>query len=358
MLWLGPLGNFSADMGTQQLTQREEVILTAIVEDFIHTALPVASSRVKALSQMSVSPATIRQTMAELERSGHLSHPHTSAGRVPTDKGYRAYVDDLMPTSPLETDAIALIQRWLEEVSGDVDSLLQLVSNLIARLTGSIGVALAPGNTSVRLQGINLISAEGDRVLMILETDSRKLRTVAIPTDHSMTDHQLLTVEDILRERLCGLTFEEIQATAGNRLAGTLADDIGLSGYILEHAGELFDGPPDRLLYSHGLDRILQVPDFFNHANVANLAGLIEDMDRLRILVETRSAAGKPVVTIGAEHEDDLLDMLAIIRRGYYVGRNFGTLAVLAPKRVDYAHVCAVLDYLSARMPELLRVEG
>ena len=107
-----------------------------------------------------------------------------------------------------------------------------------------------------------------------------------------------------------------------------------------------------------GLNRILQLPDFFNHAHVANLAGLIEDMDRLRSLVETRSAAEKPVVTIGAEHEDDLLDMLAIIRRGYYVGRNFGTLAVLAPKRVDYGHVCAVLDYLSSRMPELLRIEG
>ena len=345
-------------MRSQTLNPREEIILTAIVEDFIHTARPVASRRVKVLSQMSVSSATIRQTMAKLERSGHLSHPHTSAGRVPTDKGYRAYVDDLMPTSPLETEASTLIQHWLEEVSGDVDSLLQLVSHIIARLTGSIGVALAPVNTAVRLQGINLLSTDGDRVLMILETDSRELRTVAIPTEKSMTDQQLITVEDILRERLCGLTFEEIQATAGDRLVGTLADDIGLSGYILEHAGELFYGPADRLLYSHGLNRILQLPDFFNHANVAKLAGLIEDMDRLRSLVETRSAAGKPVVTIGAEHEDDLLDMLAIIRRGYYVGRNFGTLAVLAPKRVDYAHVCAVLDYLSTRMPELLSIEG
>lgn len=345
-------------MGSQQLTQREEVILTAIVEDFIQTAQPVASSRVKTVAHVPVSPATIRTTMADLERSGHLSHPHTSAGRVPTDKGYRAYVDDLMPPSRLTADSTAHIQHWLEEVSGDLDSLLRLVAHLIARLTGSIGVALAPVNTAVRLQGINLISADGDRVLMILETDSRELRTVAIPTGKSMTDLQLLTVEDILRERLCGLTFEEIQATAGDRLVGTLADEVGLSGFILEHADELFCGPTDRLMYSHGLNRILQLPDFFNHAHVANLAGLIEDMDRLRSLVETRSAAEKPVVTIGAEHEDDLLDMLAIIRRGYYVGRNFGTLAVLAPKRVDYAHVCAVLDYLSSRMPELLRIEG
>lgn len=342
----------------EPLSEREERILTAIVEDHIRTAQPVASSRVQTLSGVGVSPATIRQVMANLEVLGHLSHPHTSAGKIPTDKGYRTYVDELMTVDKLEAAILNSIQRQLEELSGEIDSFLQLVSHIIAGLTGSIGVAVAPVSGTAHLMGLRLIRADEGRLLMILETDSRELRAVAVQIDRRATEEQLRMVEEILVERLCGLSLEEIQATVGARLEGTLVDDLGLGGFILEHADNIFEEPEAGLLHSHGLEQILQIPDVFNRSSVTTLASLMEDEDRLRNLVVPRYPGNEPDVTIGTEHQDADLEMLATIRRGYYVGYNIGTIAVLAPKRVNYRHVCAILDFLSVTMTNILGYES
>ncbi|MCH7573552.1 MAG: heat-inducible transcription repressor HrcA [Candidatus Marinimicrobia bacterium] len=334
------------------LTSREQLILTAIVEDYIHLAQPVASGRVKQVTQVSLSSATIRHIMANLENSGHLFRPHTSAGKVPTDVGYRTYVDDLMEIERVGRHDVYVIRKQLEKISGDVESLLQLLADLISRLTGSVGIAVWPVSPNARLISIGLVPAEGGRILMVLETDSADLRTVVIQIENEITGAQLAAVEEILRDRLCGLTLEEILATVGVRLGGTLADDYGLAGYILQHAGELLEESRTQQISSHGLHQVLQTPEFLSSENAAGLASLLEDVPRLRTLVINDEAMHAQVVTIGAEHGDEELHMLSVIRQGYYIGENFGTLAVLAPKRVNYRQVCALLEYLGTALSE------
>ena len=335
------------------LSERESKILAATVEDYIHTAQPVPSKRVRDVCRMAVSPATIRSTMADLERNGYLTHPHTSAGKVPTDQGYRTYVNQLMVVEDLNEQLAGEIIRHLEEISGSVDKQLQIVAHIIAQLSGSVGITIAPVNLTVRLSGIRLVPLSMERTLYVLELDSGSLHTVVAETQQVLGDDQRVIVEEILRERLCGLTLEEIQATVGSRLSGTLADELGVTTFILEHANELFDAPDRVEMHTQGLSKILESPEFVDPANVTIVASLVENEDRLRALVQGSDLEQAVQVTIGTEHDDEQLETFATISRGFYQGGNLGVMAVLAPKRVNYAQVFAILEFLSTTLSEM-----
>ena len=335
------------------LTERESKILAATVEDYIHTAQPVPSKRVRDVYRIAISPATIRNTMADLERNGYLTHPHTSAGKVPTDQGYRTYVNQLMVVEDLDDQLAAEIIRNLEEISGSIDKRLQIVAHIISQLSGNVGITIAPVNLTARLSGIRLVPISMQRTLYVLELDSGSLHTVVAETQQALRDDQLITVEEILRERLCGLTLEEIQATIGSRLSGTLADELGVTTFILEHSNELFDAPDRVEMYTQGLSKILESPEFVDPANVTILAGLVENEGRLRALIQGSHLDEEVQVTIGTEHDDEQLETFATISRGFYQGGNLGVMAVLAPTRVNYAQVFAILEFLSNTLSEM-----
>jgi heat-inducible transcriptional repressor len=336
------------------LSERESGVLSATVKDYIRTAQPVASGRVKDRYHFQVSPATIRTTMAELERLGYLTHPHTSAGKVPTDKGYRAYVDDLMVVGSLNTEITTRIAQNLEQLSGDIDKLLRIVSHIISQLSGGIGITLAPVNPTSRLSAVRLVPFNHRRMLFVLELHSGSVQTVVAEWKKTLDESQLILLEEILNERLSDLTLEEIQATIGQRLEGTLADELGITAFILDHSMELFTNRDQGDLYLFGLQQVLQSPEFDDQNNIATLLRLIEDEDMLRTIICRENRETDLSVTIGHEHRTEQMETFATISCGLYYGSSVGTMAVLAPKRVNYPHVIAVLDFLSKSISELV----
>jgi len=335
------------------LSKREGNILAATVKDYIQTATPVASSRVKDVYRFALSPATIRNTMAALERSGYLTHPHTSAGKVPTDKGYRTYVDMLMNVKELDADQAAQVESYLEEISGELDQLMRMVAHIIARLCGGVGITIAPGCHQSRLRSIRLVNVSHQRMLFILDLDGSGIRTVMVEAKWTVEGLQLITLEEILNERLGGLTLEEIEATVGSRLEGTLADDLGITTLILDHSNALFNEPTHGDLYFYGLKQALTCPEFIDQENVVALLGLIENEGLLRTLL-LKSAYGEGLtVTIGGEHGDEQLATFATISRSFCYSGTVGTMALLAPKRVNYPRVIAALDFISTTVSRL-----
>jgi len=330
----------------QQLSERECKVLAATVEDYIRTALPVASARVKDVFRLPVSPATIRNTMATLEHQGYLSHPHTSAGKIPTDKGYRTYVNDLMVVEAFNTALAAQVYRELEEISGSLDQHLRIIAHIIAQLTGSVGITVQPVNPNAVLVGIRLVPVSHHRVLFVLELDGGRLRTVATEIEKDITDTQLLTVEEILRERLCGLTLNDIQADIGSRLQGTIADEMGITTVIIDHTQELFDQSGEGVLHTYGLHQILDTPEFYDQTRVVNLAELVEDEGELRALILKMAPEDTIRVTIGKEHQEEQLASFATIACSFSLGQSTAAMAVLAPTRVNYPQVIALLNFL------------
>lgn len=339
---------------TEKLSERECQVLAATVKDYIDTAQPVASSRVRELYRFRVSPATIRNTMALLERMGYLSHPHTSAGKVPTDKGYRTYVNELMVVESIGKEIAPMIRKNLDMISGDVDRLLQIVAHTISQLSRGIGITIAPINLHCPLRAIRLVPVSDQRMMFVLELEVGNVRTVVVETSRTVKDSLLATVEEILNERLSGLTLEEIQATLDLRLEGTLAEDLGITTLILEHSNEFFEEGDQGEMHIFGLNQILQSPEFSNHDNIVSLVELVEDQIRLRELFPTVDSGPEVKVTIGEEHGDKGLVSFATISRGFSHHDSTGTLAVLAPKRVNYPQVFAVLEFMSNTLPELI----
>lgn len=334
----------------ESLTEREKQVLAATVEDFIRTAMPVPSGRIASIFPEPLSSATIRIAMAELERGGYLSHPHTSAGKVPTDKGYRAYVNKLMVVADLNTILQVEIHRELEEISGDVAHYLQVVAHLISQLCNGVGISIAPVSLQAVLESIRLVPMSAERILFVLEFDSGHPKSVLVELDRHLDSRLLVTVEEILQERLCGISLEEIQGTIVPRLQGTLAEELGIVAVITAHSAELFTLPRQSDIYTYGLQQVLSSPEFDDHENVTILAGLLEDQRRLRELTWVEDDDEEAHVTIGTEHGDQALETFATISRRFHLGGDTGTLAILAPKRVDYAKAVAVLDYLGRKI--------
>ena len=324
------------------------------MEDYIRTAQPVASSRVRNEYRFTISAATIRNTMAMLEESGFLMHPHTSAGKVPTDKGYRTYVNQLMVVDRLSDDLVREVRQNLEELSGDLDALLQMVSHIISRLSGGLGITITPVNLGRRLRAIRLLSVSPQRILLALELDSGAVRTIVAEGAAPVRQSQLVMLEEILNERLSGLTLEEIRATIGDRLEGTLAADLGITALILNNSDELLSHAHQGNIHIHGLQQVLMGPEFFEQSNVVTLVSLVEDEGRLRELVQGRVTGGEVGATIGDEHGDEDLATFATISCSFDQGPSSGTLAVLSPKRVNYSQVFAVLEFVSHTLTELI----
>ncbi|MCK4578068.1 MAG: heat-inducible transcription repressor HrcA [Candidatus Marinimicrobia bacterium] len=339
-------------MTAERLTNRESKILTATVEDFIHTANPVPSSRVSEVYRVPLSTASIRNTMAGLERDGYLFHPHTSSGKVPTDKGYRTYVADLMVVEDLNYIDRAIIHQTLHDLSGSIDRHLQALSQLLSQISGGVGIAIAPDLMDAILEGIRLVQISHSRILFVLELDSGNCRTVVAELDQEGQIDQLPIVEDILRERLCGLALNEIQSTLGPRLQDIPQDDLGVIGFIHENSQALFCAPSSGDLHIFGLEQTLKNPEFTDRANIVALMSLVEDESRL-ISVLASHISEDITVMIGAEHSDERLSTLATIKLNVRGARTCGTLAVVAPKRVKYSKIFSALNQIGCFIRQL-----
>ena len=335
------------------LSERESDVLAATVQDYIRTAQPVASGRVRDQYHFHISTATIRNTMADLERLGYLMHPHTSSGKVPTDKGYRIYVDDLMVVAGLNNAIARMVTNNLEQLSGEIDKLLRIVAHIISKLSGGVGITIAPVNLQSRLSSIRLVPVSHHRMLFVLELHSGSVQTVVAEWKQPINEDQLILLEEIMNERLCELTLEEIQATLEQRLEGTIVDELGITALILDHSAELFFNRDRGDLYLFGLQQALQSPEFDDQDNIAALLNLIEDEDMLRGVISRENLEMNLNATIGQEHGNERLERFATISCGYHYGDSQGTMAVLAPKRVNYPHVFAVLKFLSKSITEL-----
>ena len=169
-----------------------------------------------------------------------------------------------------------------------------------------------------------------------------------------MSDDQLVTVEEILNRRLIGLTLQEIQTSMVPRLKGTLADDLGITAVILGHSTELFEDQRFPDIYTHGLPEALKSPEFDDQSNIYSLVSLVEDERRLRSLFSEKMRSSEVKVTIGTEHQDQRMEILSSISSGYAYGHTTGSMAVLAPKRVLYPHVIALMEFLSNAVSEMV----
>ncbi len=341
------------------LTDRERQVLEAVVRTYVDTAEPAGSRTVSRVYDLGVSAATVRNTMSDLEEKGYLFHPHTSAGRVPTDLAYRFFVDRLMEPHQPSARERALLEEEIERSgTSAVEMLVRHATRALSLISNELGVAVAPRVDDALLERIELIKVSSNKVLLVATIRGGLVRTVYADLPVEIDEATLLTVTGALNERLAGLTFSEIRHSLPERLRDSLPGDKGsdLMNVFVQSGGELFDIKilDDTSLHLGPTSVLAGQPEFESGEQLKGLITLTEQRDLLAQTVGSRRHGGRLRITIGEENDSSVLSDFTLVTAEYHVGDLKGVIGVIGPTRMPYEKVVTIVDYTSTLVTRIL----
>ncbi len=342
----------------EELTDREKSVLRYIVQQFILTASPVGSRNVTKKYNIGYSPATVRNIMSDLEESGFINHPHTSAGRVPTDKGYRFYVDSLMEVEDLNNQQKEAIHNQLESYSNQHDELLNIVSRILSTITNQLACVLYPRLDSGTLEKIQIVELSASRFLVVISIRAGLVKTITLELKEEVKRSQVGQVESLLNERLAGLSLAEIRSSFRERLKDVLLDEQPILTLFFDSIDKIFGDSKqsDKVIIS-GTSNLLKQPEFENPEKFQSIIELIENKNIIVHVFDrtTENTGIGPNITIGSENALSQLDEYSLVTKEYSIGDIKGTLGVIGPKRMEYAKVVAIINYISTMLTDILK---
>jgi heat-inducible transcriptional repressor len=344
-----------------ELTDRERLVLEAVIQSFVETAEPAASRTLSRRFGLGVSPATIRNTMSDLEEKGYLFHPHTSAGRVPTDLAYRVYADSLLlaPIPALKSADEAALGEELSGASTAIESILRRAAQSLGVLTQELGVALGPQLDAAILQRVELVRLSSDRLLMVLALERGVARSIYIELPIEIADDAIGVVGAVLNERLAGLTLREIRSTLAVRLrdaqaAGSASE---LLNVFVEEGEQYFANaarPDDAAVVLGQPSLLAEHPEFATGDSMRELLAFTETPAHIADVLRRRSPQPGITITIGNEHGDPRLDRFTIVTAEYHFGSLSGVIGVIGPTRMPYRKVISLVGHASRLVSDLL----
>jgi heat-inducible transcriptional repressor len=332
-------------MDNDNLNQREIEILETVIHQFILTGDAVGSRTLSKSGKHKLSAATIRNVMADLEEKGYLNHPHTSAGRVPTTKGYRHFVDNLLGISELSDKQKSLIKDNLGNFTGDIDLILERTAGVLAKISYQLGVILTPKFERGVLIHLDLIKLSTEKFMVVLNIKDGIAKTVILEIEHEISNAMHEKVTHLLNERLTGLTIREIQMHIGDRLKDVDDGGSGMIRLFIESADRIFHFNRYGDIKYTGASNILSRPEFSDIMKVSALIELIEDKNIIIHMMEQRNIPSGLHVTIGDENEEKPIQDCSIITAPYTVGDIEGILGVIGPMRMSYDYVIPIVDF-------------
>ncbi|MFI5250808.1 MAG: heat-inducible transcriptional repressor HrcA [Bacteroidota bacterium] len=339
------------------LNEREKEILKYVINDFILNATPVASRQIVKDHDLGLSPATIRNTLADLEDMGYVTHPHTSAGRIPTDKGYRFYVDSLMDIQQLSKQEKGGIKKVFETVL-QPDELFRQTAKILGMISHQLSVVSAPHLKTSILERIELISVGSNRLLVVLTIKSGIVKTITMDIQSELTQESLTNVTRLLNQRLGGLTLETIRETFVDRVRDFQYEHPALINVFIQSADKIFDDAAEReKLHIGGTHFLIEQPEFDKPENIRTMIELINNegvliqvLDSYEALTEDKGV----VVSIGGEQGDETLKDYSVIISTYHAGSVKGSIAIIGPKRMNYSKVVPLVNYISGEVSTIL----
>jgi heat-inducible transcriptional repressor len=346
-------------MESRDLSLRERQVLGIIIQSYVVTAAPVGSRYIAQNYKLGLSDATIRNVMAELEDEGYISQPYTSAGRIPTDKGYRYYVDLIMTVQSLgeqEKKRIdANIGQFGIERKGSSSEVLLSAAKVLGSISRQLSVVLSPTLSNAIFEKLDMVMLSSTRMMVILSIQSLFVKTIIMELNLEVSRHTVDEVVDVINQRLSGLTLAEIRRTIAMRLSDC-AGDAALKNLVVRSAGTLFDESPIvERLYISGAEYIVDQPEFKQPEKVRELITMIDDKLSMAKLVENSGTSLEAIrpsgmditISIGKENSERHAEELTIVSTPYYVGNMVGKIGIFGPKRMDYEHAVRVINYMA-----------
>lgn len=336
------------------LDQRKLDVLRAVVEDYIATAVPVSSRTIARRYLSGFSPATIRNEMADLEEQGYLAQPHTSAGRIPTDKAYRLYVDQLMEVDQRPDERISALRQRFYRRMEEVEQVIRRTAQVISNLTHYTSLVLAPQIRRSTLRRIQLVPINREMALVVIVTDTAVVKDAVIHIPEGMEDAGLEMVSRIMTRRFAGLSITDVDLYMLDGLKQEIAQNRGFFEDLMNALSESVLQPDGEDLVMDGAVNIFSHPEYQDIDRAREFLTMLETREKLYRLLARRTKH-ETTVTIGDENEDEELKDCSVVTSTYRVaGRPVGSVGVIGPTRMDYRKVVSVLDQMCRYLGDIM----
>lgn len=336
-----------------RLDERKFMILQAIIDDYIMTAMPVGSRTISRKAGVGFSPATIRNEMSDLEELGYLDQPHTSAGRVPSHKAYRLYVDQLLKTTRLTNDERERMHDYLQARSAQVDNVIRSAAQVLADATNYTSVILSPKLGTLRIKHIQLVPVAEGVALMIIVTNLGIVKDTVIRVPEGMTPDELYAISRMMTERLVDKALDEVRQTFSEMLREN-DGNRKLMGEALRVIENKLEAEETTDVFIGGSSKLLDYPEYADVNKARTFLNVLESKDKLRRLI-SGSGGMEVTIRIGNENVEPELSDCSIVTAQYRVGdRATGTLGIIGPTRMNYSRVVPVLEFMSRAVSEVL----
>lgn len=339
------------------LDDRKKLILRSIIDDYINTAEPIGSRTIARKHELGLSSATIRNEMADLEEMGYLAQPHTSAGRIPSDKGYRLYVDDLLEVKDLPLEEIESIKSALEVKINEMSQLIRQASIIMSRITKYTSMAITPQMKKSILKAVQVVPVEAGKILVIVVTNAGTVKNEIVKISDRVTPDFLIRISNIVNEKLSGLTIEQINLYVIREIERELGAYKEILLPILNGIAECINKIDNPEIYLDGTTNILNYPEF---QDVIKAKGFLDMLDEKTILNKLlnkcfEDEADALNIYIGNENEQNEIKDCSLLTTTYSIGDIvIGSIGIIGPTRMEYGRVISSLKYIRKKVNQEL----
>lgn len=335
------------------LDERKFMILKAIIDDYILTAMPVGSRTISRKNGVGFSPATIRNEMSDLEELGYLAQPHTSAGRVPSHKAYRLYVDQLLRNDDLSDIEKKRIEEYMSRRSGQVEDIVRAAADVLADTSGYTSVIVAPQIQTLRINRVQLVPVAEGTALMIVVTSAGIIKDAIIEVPEDITSEHLYRLSEMLTEELAGHTLSEVRQIFARMFRDLSQHRRLLGGVMKVMEDKLTEDAPEDIVIGGGT-KMLNYPEYSDIEKAKNFLAMIESKDRLASILK-KSGGMEISIRIGSENDIEELKDCSLVTATYRVGAHGnGTLGIIGPTRMNYRRVVTVMEYMGDMISRML----
>ena len=343
----------------EDLNERGRLILEAIIEDYIESAEPIGSRSVTRRHQMGLSPATVRNVMADLEEMGYLISPHTSAGRIPTGKGYRFYIDSLLQVRQLTVQEQKKLEQQYRFKGLRIEELLQEAGKALSAISSYTGIVMAPRLATTVFRHIEFIRLSQGKILVVFVSQTGLVQNKIIEPEESISQEELEKITNYLNHTLTGKTIQEIK----EKILDEMSQEKSLYNQLLKRAfqlsGEALKDEMGGQVFIEGASNIMEQPEFFDLEKMKRLFKTFEQKSLLIDLLDRSQQADGVQIFIGSSTEYTEIEGCSLITSSYSNRQGtIGTLGVIGPNRMPYSMVIPIVDYTAKLVSQILAIES
>ena len=341
-----------------ELSERKKLILKAIIDAHIENGEPVGSRYIMQNAQIAYSSATIRNEMAELEEMGYLEQPHTSAGRVPSELGYRFYVDTMLSRYAMTQRELAELNNLMRIKQAEIDTILEQASKLAAALTNYTGISVKPKPTSASISHFETVWVDARSFILVMVTSTGTAKSKFVRLGFDAACETVARLAAALNANLAGLSADQITLPAIMRMEAAMGIDSVLVNPIIKCIYETMSELDDGDVRFEGINRLLQYPEYADIGQFKRLLGALEEKQDILDLVSGAQAENVNIY-IGSENTVDVMQNSSLIFKTIRHGGNtVGAIGIIGPRRMDYSRVVTMIEHLAAQVASMLDGEG